>query len=303
MDWSGALWHDPGMSYTLTCIVARCDDAKAVDAILDAAMGSFRFMARRRLETPFKGLIVAYDSQAVWEDYEAHPEKYPFANEDEAYEGLNSEQVYLDLLEFSRRFPQQLFGFIDVDCFGGVCGYDGHVVRAGEALFTTATAASDGHQQVLRQLGLVTPEWYFEPFTRGYFAPGYQPPESKPRGITGSLRGQVRGTGVGALFPHLLTELVSPWRVWNLMDTWMVSHGEADVWFSLNLRGEDTLELGGRTHAPAAEAARLMEEFFEKGPKALGLDSTADLLDLQGTVVQSWRPRASPSDGPISRRP
>ncbi|WP_338863787.1 hypothetical protein [Myxococcus stipitatus] len=66
--------------------------------------------------------------------------------------------------------------------------------------------------------------------------------------------------------------------------------GLASPSWCLNLRGEDALELGGRTHAPAAEAARLMAEFFEKGRKVLGLDYTADLLDLQGTVLRSWSP-------------
>ncbi|MBU8897917.1 hypothetical protein KRR26_20070 [Corallococcus sp. M34] len=53
------------MSYTLTCIVARCHDSREADAILDAAATSFRFAARRRLETPFKGLIVACDFQQL----------------------------------------------------------------------------------------------------------------------------------------------------------------------------------------------------------------------------------------------
>ncbi|MBU8897918.1 hypothetical protein KRR26_20075 [Corallococcus sp. M34] len=130
----------------------------------------------------------------------------------------------LDLLEFSRRFPQQRFGFIDVDCFGGVRKDDGHVVHGGEVLFTTPTAAMNGHQQVFQQLGLASPAWYFEPFTRGYFESGYQPPEPKSREVTGALRGRIEGANASALCHLLRMEFKSPWRVWTMMNTWMVSH-------------------------------------------------------------------------------
>ncbi|QSQ19455.1 hypothetical protein JY651_29555 [Pyxidicoccus parkwayensis] len=132
-------------------------------------------------------------------------------------------------------------------------------------------------------------DWYFEPFTRGYFEADYQPPERRPRAVTGGLRGHVRGPNASALPIHLTMELEEPWRLWRMMETWMVSHGQEDVWFSLNQRGEDTLELGGRTHAEPAEVARLMEDFFQRGPAELDLGYEVEFRNLEGAVLQTWR--------------
>lgn len=75
---------------------------------------------------------------------------------------------------WTHAFPTVTFVRIEAVCFGGVCDYDGVVWRDGEAIWREPRDAEEGDGPLLRlltYLGITSPKPYFEPLTRGYFAP------------------------------------------------------------------------------------------------------------------------------------
>ena len=68
---------------------------------------------------------------------------------------------------FSLRFPETTFVYIEVDCFGGTCVYEGVVWRGGERV---VTETGDGAlRRLLSHLGArLDDREYFRPFERSY---------------------------------------------------------------------------------------------------------------------------------------
>lgn len=101
-------------------------------------------------------------------EYDLHPtatkEQYECVLEQAATirEGLEA---------FSTQFPDEVFVYVEVECFGGVCGYMGFHVYNG----VTTKRFDDPEDRPLFDLLLpmkaaLGPNGYFEPFERGYFS-------------------------------------------------------------------------------------------------------------------------------------
>jgi hypothetical protein len=278
------------MGYDLRCFVTPCDDDAEASAILAAAAEAFPWAKRKRFRAPWAGVIAGADPAELYEDYEEHPDRYPFADADSAYEVLY-EGVEGCLKALSMRFPARSFAYIEVMCFGGVCQFSGHVVRAGEVTTSLRGSTGDGHVTLLKAAGAPQDEWHFEPFTRGFFEDDHAPSEvaERRRGIQGEIRGELRGYGLGALAIHLAGALPAPWQVSKMVKTILVSYGPDDVLFSLNGRPDGSIDVGGRTHVDKAEAARLLDDFVRMGPGDLEMAGSITLLDREKAVLRAWR--------------
>lgn len=46
------------------------------------------------------------------------------------------------MIEFTKRFPKKIFVYIEVNCFGGYCSYDGFSVKNGIKIFTQESTES-----------------------------------------------------------------------------------------------------------------------------------------------------------------
>lgn len=159
------------MGFYLRCAIAKVDDDTLADRIVATAADVFPpFVRARRFTAPFHGVIAAYDpvatSEHIVDDFAAHG--YP--DEDTATEDVEG-AVANHLGELSLAFPAVAFAYVDVDCFGGTCRYDGYVVQDGVRTHVEP-GASDAHVRLFAHLGVPHPAWHFAPFTRGFMESG-----------------------------------------------------------------------------------------------------------------------------------
>jgi len=69
----------------------------------------------------------------------------------------------------SKKFPNKKFAYIIVDCWAGVCSYNGCVVQDEEELFCVEGFNEKGHIQLLAKLVPGHSTYYFAPFVRYFF--------------------------------------------------------------------------------------------------------------------------------------
>src|SRR5262245_38635010 len=113
------------MGFYLRCAIAKVDDAALADRISTVARELFpAFVRVRRFESPFAGVIAAYDPHQVHEDIVHAWERYGYTDEDAAYEDAE-EAIHGRMADLSHEFPRVPFAYVDVDCFGGTCRYHG----------------------------------------------------------------------------------------------------------------------------------------------------------------------------------
>jgi hypothetical protein len=140
------------MGFYLRCALARAEDATErarIEAAMTAAYPSFVMV--RPFSSPFSGVIAGHDPDD--------------AEEDDAW-------IIEDRLrELSVVLGDRPLAYVMVDCFGGTCRYDGHVVRNGVVVHSEPSS-SRAHVRLFVHLGVVDPPWHFPPFTRGFMTTG-----------------------------------------------------------------------------------------------------------------------------------
>jgi hypothetical protein len=91
----------------------------------------------------------------------------------DAYEAVHEQiqRVQEELPTFSTCFPESLFVYIEVECFGGICIHSGYHVQNGQILTSFEAGKEEVDiAEILAPLGVrLNATRYFKPFTRGYF--------------------------------------------------------------------------------------------------------------------------------------
>ena len=131
--------------------------ARAEPSLLEAAQRRWPGCRVRRIEAPFRGIGVA------------SPE-FDDADPDDEYERAAdiADSIYADLPEWSRSHPGILFVYIDADCFGGHCEYEGYVCQDGR--LRVRTHGEGALRRLMAFLGVDMDErLQFEPFLHGLF--------------------------------------------------------------------------------------------------------------------------------------
>src|SRR5512139_409169 len=157
------------MGFYLRCAIAKVDDEVLADRIGRVAAEVFPpFVAVRRFDAPFAGVIAAYDPGQldIVENFAAHG--YP--DEDAAHED-QAEGILARMGELSRAVPEVPFVYVDVDCFGGTCRYQGYAFQDGTQTHVEPFS-SNAHVRLFEKLGVENPQWYFAPFTRDFMTTG-----------------------------------------------------------------------------------------------------------------------------------
>lgn len=144
------------MTYQCTAIFAKGDES-----ILDAARKQWKGCLARSIDKPFQGVGFA-DPGAD----RCYPLVFNAAEEEEHERVANSMKA--DLLRWSERFPTTVFVYLEADCYGGVCEYEGLVVSNGIEL-----CSHDGKEALKKLVAYLDvaldDRQIFEPFTRGFF--------------------------------------------------------------------------------------------------------------------------------------
>lgn len=107
----------------------------------------------------------------------------------EDVQDLEEELALIDerTIEFTKHFPKKIFVYIEVDCFGGICHYDGFSVKDGIKILTQESTDS-GHISLLKSIFPKYERIYFEPFTRDFFIQ------------KGRIEGVIQDFSLGGLF-------------------------------------------------------------------------------------------------------
>jgi hypothetical protein len=81
------------------------------------------------------------------------------------------EEVKAGLQSLSAEFPNEVFVYIEVTCFGGTCTNSGFHVRSSRIVATFDEAPNEADiTEILRPMNIAFgQDQYFKPFTRGYF--------------------------------------------------------------------------------------------------------------------------------------
>ena len=130
---------------------------------------SFQFVQAKRFNSQFQGIIGQIDEQKIEEksyNDDAFLKNNNCNDLDEAFEIISEFEDHIN--DFSKKFPEKSFAYIDVDCFGGICFYEGFIVKNGEINYRQKHT-NDGHIKLLEKLNKSFKEWNFEPFTRDFF--------------------------------------------------------------------------------------------------------------------------------------
>lgn len=191
------------MGFYLHCAVARtADDAEA--AAMLAVARALPVTRAQPITAPFAGIVATSRRRRCGGGREHDGGRAGLgASEDDACEaGCAAEEEGLNPLV--RAFPHVRFAVIDVECFGGRCVYQGHIIGPGERVSVGTSGIA--HQQLLAALGAVDPPWNFAPFTRGFFEHGEASSGPPRRQVLCHVAGTLRDViGLALLRP--------PWQV------------------------------------------------------------------------------------------
>ncbi len=144
------------MTYHCTAIFAKGDQL-----ILNAARQKWKGCLARSVDKPFSGVALADPGADC-----CYPLVFNSARQEE-HEKI-AKSMRDDLLSWSERFSSTIFVFIEANCFGGVCEFEGFVAHNGINL--CAHKGKDALKKLVAYLDVEIDESEsFEPFTRGFF--------------------------------------------------------------------------------------------------------------------------------------
>ncbi len=142
------------MSYLFRGFFLRVSDAILPLQVIDAAQRHWCNIRIRPVGQPFPGIAVQL-ADRVEDVFDA-----------------DAEELEDDISQWSKRFPQAQLVFIDVQCFGGKCMYQGYICSNGHILMRedTEEEGSGPLRRLLRYIGVELNERaYFAPFERSFF--------------------------------------------------------------------------------------------------------------------------------------
>ncbi len=142
------------MSYLFRGFFLRASDVAQPLQVIEAAQHRWYNIRIRPVGQPFPGIAVQLADRPpdVFDEY--------------------AEELEADISHWSKLFPQAQLVFIDVECSGGKCLYQGYVCCNGRILMRE-DSEQEGHEplrRLLRYIGVELDErGYFAPFERSFF--------------------------------------------------------------------------------------------------------------------------------------
>lgn len=137
--------------------------AQAEKFLIEPAKRKWAGCRGRVITSPFVGIGVASPNL----NHQESPEAYNYVSET-AY------SIEDQLPEWSKNYPDIVFVFVDVDCFGGICEYQGYVCQNGIIIAEDSDACGELRKRALKHLiahlGVqLGDRQYFAPFERKFF--------------------------------------------------------------------------------------------------------------------------------------
>jgi hypothetical protein len=274
------------MGYALRCAVAKAESPEEAARLHDRIAGYFCHCSTRVFHEPFLGVITGLEWRKVLERFEQHPEAFDYANEEEARDDI-AYGLEEQLAAFSRRTPDRSWAYIDVDCFGGTCLYDGFIARDGEHRYSLAAASQRGHLELLEHLGVTGLNSDFEPFHGGFLTGGSVRIREPGREIDSVVQGRLRGLPLETLRLRLPLSLPYPWKASSKgARTLMLESQMQDLSLSINAESSD-LRIAGHCHLPPEMAKGLIDDLVAALEDS-GCVVALSLLTLDRVLLHHW---------------
>ncbi len=132
--------------------------------ILDWIKNKIPFCTAKRIFHPFIGIGIKCPNENDLPPYATDDDLEAVYEQIDLFEGM--------LVELSRNYPNLNFAFLEADCFGGTCIYNGYVLNNGVQILKI-DEAEVGPQNLIKLLQpldiKLKTDGYFEPLTRNYF--------------------------------------------------------------------------------------------------------------------------------------
>jgi hypothetical protein len=142
------------MGYRFWGCFAKCPDEKSAKEIIRSASEKWPDAKSKIIKEPFFGIGVSMPD-------------FRDAQDDETYEKTFA--IEEQLPEFSKNFPEQNFVYVEADCFGGTCLYEGYICKKGEVIFK-AKSEKDSLIKLMKEIKVkLDKKGHFKPFERGFF--------------------------------------------------------------------------------------------------------------------------------------
>ena len=142
------------MSYLFRGFFLRASDVVQPFQVIEAAQHHWCDIRIRPVGEPFPGIAIQLADRPA-DVFEA-----------------DAEELEADILQWSKLFPQAQLVFIDVECSGGACLYQGYICSNGHILKRedTGQEGPTSLRRLLRYIGVELDErGYFAPFERSFF--------------------------------------------------------------------------------------------------------------------------------------
>jgi hypothetical protein len=258
------------MGFYLRCAIAKVDDDALADKIAAQMTSLFPpFVKVRRFASPFAGVIAGYDYTKTHEDIVENFAAHGYPDEDAAYEDAY-EGVDNRMRQLSSAFAALPFAYVNVDCFGGTCMYDGYVVKDGEVLHSEPFSSA-AHVRLFEYLGVRDAQWHFAPFTRGFMETGEAAPEVR---LPTTFYVHARWDEPFRLAAMRASMLPAPWKVTIMTERdCVVIYGDQ---FAASLNTvDDHVELRGQSYTDLVHTKTLAGELADD-------DVALDIKDADG---------------------
>jgi hypothetical protein len=142
------------MSYLFRGFFLRASDVVQPLQVIEAAQRHWFNIRIRPVGQPFPGIAVQLADRP--------PDVFD----------ADAEELEADISHWSKLFPKAQLVFIDVECFGGKCLYQGYICSDGRILMRedTEEEGPEPLRRLLRYIGVELDErGYFAPFERSFF--------------------------------------------------------------------------------------------------------------------------------------
>jgi hypothetical protein len=112
----------------------------------------------KTFSTVFNGIIGQADVKQICAEID---------DDEKSEEILDAIFIEDKLIDFSKIYPNKIFGYIEMDCSGGICLYEGFVVKNGGKIIKQE-CEHEGHINILKKINKNYDGYFFEPFTREF---------------------------------------------------------------------------------------------------------------------------------------
>jgi len=239
------------MGYHTHNIITIFENEEAFEEIKSSSKDFFRYHQIKIFQKPFEGIIIQINENEVQYDFLRGEvsEKYDTTLEQEVYDNIYSSLE--NIPKFSQRFLEKNFAYIEADCFGGTCMYEGYIMKNGEKVLAQESTYN-GHITLLRFFEKNYNQGYFEPFTRGFFTKRAE------------IKGEVKDFTLPALWLLMKTDYGEKQEYNIYVNSQYVSFSKRDIFYFDFKKDKANINISGKLYDLSEDTIQKIKSIIEE---------------------------------------